>query len=149
MEGSTEESTIRFYPFIHRTLETLGRAASTNSYFGSSEGKSRVVAMGSAVALSCFERDFGRFKADTSSNVIVLDAKLLSFAVNEVYECLGNTTVAKASQPLEDYSIPDAVLVEYKLNDPLQLDATSDASLDESGAKKASSQTFQSSSGRS
>jgi len=148
-EESNDESTIRFYPFMHRTLETLGRAASTNSYFGSSEGKSRVVATGSAVALSCFEQNFGRFKADTS-DVIVLDAKLLSFAVNEVFECLGTTAVAKSTQPLEDYSIPDAVLVEYKLNDPLQVGSTSDTTSNESGAKKYSGQTFQSSaSGRS
>ena len=149
LEGSNEESAIRFYPFMHRTLETLGRAASTNSYFGSSEGKSRVVATGSAVALSCFERNFGRFKADTSG-VIVIDAKLLSFAVNEVYECLGTTAVAKSSQSLEDYSIPDAVLVEYRLNDPLQMGSTIDATSNVSGAKKHSGQTFQSSdSGRS
>ena len=138
-EGSDGENTIRFYPYMHRTLETLGRAASTNSSFASFEGKARVLAMGSAIALGCFEQKFCLFDADMSSNVIVLDAKMLSFAVNEIYKCLGTVSVTKSSELIGDISIPAAALTEYMLDEPIRAGES----------KKKLNQTFQSSSSHS
>ena len=45
---------IPFYPFVYRTLETLGRTAASSSFFASSDGKARVLAVGAAVTLGCF-----------------------------------------------------------------------------------------------
>jgi hypothetical protein len=42
-------NSIMFYPFMHRTLETLGRMAASSSFAQFSGGKSRIVAIGGAI----------------------------------------------------------------------------------------------------
>ena len=58
--NSSFSGTMKYYPFMHRTLETLGRAAASSSFFASSDGKSCIMAIGSAVALSSFLKGYER-----------------------------------------------------------------------------------------
>ncbi|KAL9190922.1 hypothetical protein ACHAXT_000628 [Thalassiosira profunda] len=110
----------RHYPFIARTLDTLGRTvASSSSSFGSSSGKLQTLAMGSAVALGCF-----------SQRAAVFDAKLLSLAVTQLLDCvaaitssantssMGMGTAASTNGSPSLASLPSGVLVTQQLNDP-------------------------------
>ncbi|KAL7543894.1 hypothetical protein ACHAXR_013387, partial [Thalassiosira sp. AJA248-18] len=105
--NNANNNSMKYYPFMHRTLETLGRTAASSSFFASSDGKAKIVTIGSGVALRCFLERYECYcnnnnggNTSVSSNnsspedgssgatVVVLDAKLMSLAVSQFSECL-------------------------------------------------------------
>jgi len=121
-----------FYPFLHRTLETLGRTAASSSSFSSSEAKSRTMAIGAAIFLSTLSRDFREYNS-ASDGIVVLDAKLCSLAIMQLSDCLGSVICsAKTNGTLTTPSsgvtsklvkLPDDILNWYQLNVPLEIEA--------------------------
>ena len=117
-----------YYPFMHRTLETLGRiVASSSNVANSSVIKSKIMTLGSAVAL-------GRFSAyekeRETGTATVLDAKLFSFAICQLSECFDSVLSGDGSNAERSLSIsssavttpvaiPSSVIGTYRLNDPL------------------------------
>lgn len=82
------EITSCFYPFMHRTLDTLGRIVASNSIYASIDGKSKIVSIGSAVTLACFWREHVLRSDASNDGAAVFDAKLLSLAISQLSECL-------------------------------------------------------------
>ncbi len=85
---------------MHRTLETLGRVvvASVSNLATYSESKSKILALGSAVALGHFFK--GYEKEQESGAAVVLDAKLFSLAVCQLSACL-DTVLAENSPTIQ------------------------------------------------
>ena len=111
-----------YYPFMHRTLETLDRSAASSAFLASSnDSKGKIIAIGSAVALGCFSRSYE--KLQEGHVAVALDTKLLSLAVCNFSECLGSvllgTVRAGASTSSATASLPQEILTTYRLNEPL------------------------------
>ena len=130
----------QFYPFMHRTLETLGRSAVSSSFNTSPDDKNKIVSIGSAIVLGCFWRSVGAIPSSIQGpgydgHVVVLDAKLVSLAVSHLSQCLeavasgGNMTSAGTSTSLSSAvsptsateSLPKSVLTAYRLNEALDI----------------------------
>ena len=131
--NSASASAMTFYPFVHRSLETLGRTAASSSFFASSDAKSRIMAIGSAIALSLLLENFNNYR-NNSDGVFVLDAKLYSVAIMQLSDCLesvmlsaksneiSTVTSSSGNDPLSNQcEIPADVLKEYHLNHPLDI----------------------------
>ena len=65
-----------YYPYLHRTLETLGRAAASSSYFASSNGKNRIVSIRCGIVIRIFVQSYKRYKKNPIEVQHVMDAKL-------------------------------------------------------------------------
>ena len=144
---SSEESiafTSYYYPFMHRTLETIERiVASSNT--ATNGNKNTILALGSAVALGrffhCYEKE------RESDTAVVLDAKLISFAVYQLSGCFDRVLAengksdGKSSSPAvtPPGAIPPSLLQTYRLNDPL---TSSHKDLDETAGAAASSSSY-------
>jgi hypothetical protein len=115
---------------MHRTLETLGRIVASSSNLATySESTSKILALGSAVALGRLFH--GYEKEQESGAAVVLDAKLFSLAVCQLSVCLDsvlaesgpNTERSSSTLPSSaiapPVAIPPPVLQTYRLNDPL------------------------------
>jgi hypothetical protein len=120
-----------YYPFMHRTLETLGRVVASSSFIASSsDSMSKIVALGSAVALGCFFQCYEKVRE--SGSAVVVDAKLFSLAICQFSESLNSVLsedrdTGRTASPLPSSvaktpaSIPPSVLNTYRLNDPLNI----------------------------
>lgn len=106
-------NSIPFYPFIHRTLETLGRSAASTLFVPSSGVKSRIQAIGGAIALSQFIARYRR--AEDGDGVVVLDAKLISLAVSQLSDSLKG--LVKQNNPTGENSVNDGECNDTALND--------------------------------
>jgi hypothetical protein len=116
-------SSVRYYyPFMHRTLETLGRSAASSAFLASSnDGKGKILAIGSAVALGCLSQSF---KEMQEGYAVALDTKLLSMAVCELSECLGSVLLGATragAAMTSSASLPQEILTTYRLNEPLDI----------------------------
>jgi hypothetical protein len=115
-----------YYPFMHRTIKTLARAAASSAFLVSSNnGNGTTIAICSAVALGCFSQSYKKVKG---GNDVAFDAKLLSMAVVELVECLSRllsgvaktgTGAAASSTTNVSTELPSDVITTYRLNDPL------------------------------
>jgi hypothetical protein len=124
-----QTSSIHFYPFMHRTLETLGRTAASSAFLASSnDSKGKIIAIGSAVALGCFSQSCERTLEGCAT--VALDSKLMSMAVCELSECLGKvrlgTTragalISSSSDTTTSASLPQEIMAKYRLNEPLDV----------------------------
>jgi len=131
----TTSSTSPYYPFMHRTLDTLGRTVASSSFHASSDGKSKIISIGSAVVLGYFWRSYhNSIQANPliDGRVVVLDTKLLSLAISKLTECLqgvmsstrANSTslsLANSSPPVTSTAIPQSILTAYHLNEVLDI----------------------------
>ena len=129
---------LAYYPFVHRTLQTLGRTANPSSFL------SRAVAIGSATALRCFSWGCqNQAEGERDGMVAVADAKLLSLAVAQLSECLvGHVdwppggrprgSVGKSGAPSPGVlrsataatalgSLPEDIVTAYRLNESLNV----------------------------
>lgn len=108
---------------MHRTLETLGRSAASSAFLASSnDGKGKILAIGSAVALGCFSQSY---KEMQEGHAVALDTKLLSMAVCVLSECLGSVLLGATragAAMTSSSSLPQEVLTTYRLNEPLDID---------------------------
>jgi hypothetical protein len=116
-------SSVRYYyPFMHRTLETLGRSAGSSAFLASSnDGKGKILAIGSAVALGCFSQSY---KEMQEGHAVALDTKLLSMAVCELSECMGSVLLGATragAAMTSSASLPQEILTTYRLNEPLDI----------------------------
>ena len=138
--GAAKNAKRQFYPFMHRTLETLGRSAASSSFNASSDGKSKIASISSAIVLGCFWRSVRAIPSSLQGpgddgRVVVLDAKLVSLAVSHLSQCLeavassGNMSSAGTSTSLSSAvsptsateSLPKSVLTTYRLNEALDI----------------------------
>ena len=55
---SSAAGRMRYYSFMHRTMETPGRTTASSSFFASANGKSCIMVIRSAVALSNFLKGY-------------------------------------------------------------------------------------------
>ncbi len=132
---SGTSGSLSFYPFMHRTLDTLGRTAASSSLFASSDGKSRIMAIGGAIALSRFHQNYQSFTS------VVMDAKLISSSVMQISDCLANESrnndvgaSAKESDTEETTTgIPECIVQSYLLNEPLVVARVDKKEEDEEG----------------
>eukprot|EP00804_Cyclotella_cryptica_P018056 CCRYP_008325-RE/>CCRYP_008325-RE protein AED:0.09 eAED:0.09 QI:596/0.96/0.92/1/1/0.92/26/363/4715 len=118
---------IPFYPFMHRTLETLGRTAASSSFVSSSGVKSRILAIGGAIALSRFADHINAFQDE--NGVVVLDAKLISLVVtqlSETFDSLGRKNDSASNEGMSrencDEKTTIDLLTKYRLNEPLVIE---------------------------
>jgi len=132
----TTTSTSLYYPFMHRTLDTLGRTVASSSFHASSDGKIKITSIGSAVVLGYFWRSYHNSNVQANplndGRVVVLDTKLISLAISKLTECLqsvmsstrANSTslsLANASPPVTATAIPQSILTAYHLNEVLDI----------------------------
>ena len=124
-----------YYPFMHRTLGTLGRAAASSSYFASSDGKSRIVSIGCGIVMRIFLQSYERYNENPIEEAaVVIDAKLVSLAVSQLANCLktilSDATRATASSGSASATstasaalstIPENVVSTYELNTVLDI----------------------------
>lgn len=127
-------NSIPFYPFMHRTLETLGRTASSSSFVSTTGTKSRILAIGGAIALGDFANQFERVQHN-AEEIVVMDAKLLSLAVCQLAETFtgfakhflatkkdsnngGSSNKEALSENCGENAFAE-VLKKYRLNEPL------------------------------
>jgi len=118
-----------YYPFMHRTIKTLARAAASSAFLVSSnDGNGITIAISSAVALGCFSQNYKKGQEDHVN--VAFDAKLLSMAVFELVECLRRllsgvaktgTSAAASSTTIALAELPHDVMMTYRLNDPLDV----------------------------
>jgi hypothetical protein len=118
-----------YYPFMHRTIKTLARAAASSAFLVSSnDGNGITIAISSAVALGCFSQNYKKGQEDHVN--VAFDAKLLSMAVFELVECLRRllsgvaktgTSAAASSTTIVLAELPHDVMMTYRLNDPLDV----------------------------
>ena len=119
-------NSISYYPFMHRTLETLGRIAAASAFIPSSSRKSRIQAIGGALVLSHFAKYYRKVK-DGDDSVVVLDAKLVSLAVAQLSDAFNiivkKNNVTEAVDKSDDSSGDETAvrffLAKYRLNEPL------------------------------
>ena len=122
-------NSIAYYPFMHRTLETLGRMAAASAFIPSSSRKSRIQAIGGALVLGHFANHYRKVK-DEEDNVVVLDAKLVSLAVAQLSDVFNNIvkknnateTVDRSDGSPCDETAFSSFLVKYRLNEPLGIE---------------------------
>jgi hypothetical protein len=115
---------IDFYPFMHRTLETLGRTAAANSFVSSSAEKPRIQAIGGAIALRYFVKHYEQLENEES--VAVLDAKLISLAVTQLSEAFDdliktNNSCKSNADALCNETARAGFLKTYRLNESLRI----------------------------
>jgi hypothetical protein len=111
---------IDFYPFMHRTLETIGRTAAANSFVSSSVEKVRIQAIGGAIALKHFVKHYEQLEDEES--VVVLDAKLVSLAVTQLSEAFDDLIKRNSSSKSNiDETARTAFVKSYRLNEPLHI----------------------------
>ena len=106
-------NSIPFYPFIHRTIETLGRTAASTSFVLSSGVKSRIQAIGGAIALSQFINQYRR--AEEGDEVVVMDAKLISLAVSQLSDSFNG--LVKQINPTSENNVDEGACNDTALDD--------------------------------
>ena len=118
---------ISYYPFIHSSLETLGQMVASSSFVSSLRGKSRIAAIGCALALHHFTSQYQQLEIEGS--VVVLDAKLVSFGIAQLFEAFNSLpknsdtgNVNSNSSMTYDQSALLDFLAKYRLDEPLNIE---------------------------